>query len=257
MEDRKEKEALFHDTREVDQKNLTKEEFLKKYPNKRFYSVSNASREYVDKLFSGLRGKRVLDYCCGLGQVSINMAKKGAYVVGIDISEESIRTAISDAESAGVSDRCEFYVGDAENTTFEDESFDAIICSGVLHHLDLECAFKELARLVKKNGMIIGIEALAHNPIFMAYRRKTPKLRTEWEVNHILTVPKIRIGEKYFDELNIRYFHLLVLLAVPFRNTVIFKPLRAFLNGCDAVLLCIPGIQKLAWQGVFVYRKKK
>lgn len=257
MESRKEKEALFHDIKGKDFLTMTEEEYQKKYPSAKFYSVTNASEIYVDKVISKLKGKKVLDYCCGKGKLSIKMARMGAEVVGIDISEESINAAVLAAKEANMSERCNFIIGDAEKTPFEDESFDAIVFSGVLHHLDLENAFKELARLVKKNGMILGIEALAHNPVFMWYRRKTPELRTEWEINHILTVSNIEMGLKYFDRLTIRYFHLLVLLAVPFEKTCVFKALRALLNGIDAIILSLPGIQRLAWQGIFIYRKKK
>lgn len=257
MENRKEAEASFHDKREQDHNVLSEEEFLKKYPNKKFYSVTNASRSYTDKIYRSLAGKKVLDYCCGLGQLSIQLAKYGADVTGVDISAESIKTAQESAEKEGVASKCRFLVGDAEHTEFPDESFDFIICSGVLHHLDLDAAFKELARLVKKDGMIMGIEALAHNPVFMKYRRRTPDLRTAWEVEHILKVSDIQKGFTYFQDLNIRYFHLTVLAAVPFRNTFLFKPWRAVFNVIDAVLLKIPGLQKLAWQGIFVYRKKK
>lgn len=77
MENRKEAEALFHDKRERDHNVLSEEEFLKKYPNKKFYSVTNASRSYTGKIYKSLAGKKILDYCCGLGQLSIQLAKGG------------------------------------------------------------------------------------------------------------------------------------------------------------------------------------
>lgn len=257
MEDRKQKEALFHNKREEDHLNMTYEQFMEKYPNKRFYSVANMSKSYTRNMFKQFAGKKVLDYCCGLGGISIQLAKAGAIVTGIDISEESVKTATMEAERAGVSEKCTFIVGDAENSGLEGESFDCIVCSGVLHHLDLDAAYKEISRLLKKDGIVIGMEALAHNPIFMRYRRNTPQLRTEWEVNHILRVSDIKRASKYFEKIKIKYFHLTVLAAVPFRNTFLFKPLRAILNAVDSVILKIPGIQKLAWQGIFTLSNKR
>lgn len=257
MENRKIQEALFHNTYAEDCKSMTKEEFNKKYPNKKFHTVGNASTLYLSKLFKKLAGKRVLDYCCGSGEISIQLAKEGAIVTGIDISEEEIRTAIKEAERAGVKDKCTFIVDDAENSGLGDEKFDCIICSAVLHHLDLDAAYKEIARLVKKDGIVIGREALAHNPVFMWYRRSTPNLRTEWEVEHILRVSDIEKAYKYFGKIDIRYFHLAVFAAVPFRSSFLFGPLSAILNAVDAVILTMPGIQRLAWQGIFILSKKR
>ena len=97
---------------------------------------------------------------------------------------------------------------DAERLAFQDRSFDVIVVNGVLHHLELREAYVELARVLKKNGRIMCIEALAHNPLINLYRRKTPHLRTEWEVDHILRMRDIEIARKYFGKVRVRFFHL-------------------------------------------------
>ena len=106
---------------------------------------------------------------------------------------------------------------DAENLTFADNSFDIIHEYGALHHVDLEASFKETSRVLKSDGSFICTEALRHNPFIHWYRKKSMHLRTEWEVEHILRVQDILKGKKYFNNVNIKYFHLFALGAIPFR----------------------------------------
>ncbi|MDB4949658.1 MAG: type 11 methyltransferase [Gemmatimonadetes bacterium] len=258
MEDRKRKEREFHNAREsVRMEDAGEAE--RSYPNLRFYSVVEGSRGYIfGWLAKHCAGKDVLDYCCGPGGMSVRLAKLGARkVTGIDISDVSIRSARQKAEAEGVSDRVELHVMDAEHTTFPDDTFDAAVCSGVLHHLDLDPAYRELARVLRPGGRIICIEAMRHNPYFMRYRRRTPDLRTAWEVDHILGVPEIRKARKYFDSVEVRFFHLFALGAVPLRRTPFFKPALAVLNLLDAAVLRIPGIRRWAWQAVFILSEPK
>lgn len=257
MDDRKRLEAEFHNKREIDEQNMSKAEFEKKYPNKKLYSVTNLSDAYINSIIKKWKGKKVLDYCCGAGGTSVRLAKAGCDVVGIDISEEEIKIARTRADAGGVLGKCRFVVGDAEHTEFEDESFDCIVCMGVLHHVDLEAAYKEIHRLLKKDGIVLGDEALANNPFFMMYRRRTPHLRTAWETEHILHVRDIQAAEKYFEKVDIKFFHMAVIAAVPLKNTFLFKPVRALLNGWDIILCSIPGLRNWAWQGIFTLERKK
>ena len=93
MKDRKELEAEFHDAREQDRNMLSDAEFQKKYSNKKWYSVTQMSHSYIREIVSKWAGKKVLDYCCGLGGSSVMLAELGCNVTGIDISPEEIKTA--------------------------------------------------------------------------------------------------------------------------------------------------------------------
>src|SRR6185437_13297829 len=127
----------------------------------------------------------VLDYACGNGTQTIAAARAGAAMaVGIDISELSVRNAAESAEAAGVRDRTRLLQRDCENTGLPDNMFDAVLCSGMLHHLDLTRAFPELNRILAPGGRILCIEALSYNPVIQLYRNRTPELRTAWEKEH-------------------------------------------------------------------------
>ncbi|UMX47647.1 MAG: class I SAM-dependent methyltransferase [Candidatus Nealsonbacteria bacterium DGGOD1a] len=227
--------------------------------NKKFYSITRKSRRHIDNWVAQriAPGKKFLDFCCGEGDVSVSLASLGADITGIDISDVSIKFANEKAQKSGQENKPLFLVMDGENMAFAANSFDYIVCTGVLHHLDLKKVYPELARVLKPGGQVICGEPLAYNPVFQLYRKMTPKLRTEWEANHILTKESIYAAKKNFGKIDIKFFYLAALLAVPFRHTPVFKPVLGFFEIVDAVLLKIPGIQWLAWQTIFVLSDPK
>ncbi len=100
------------------------------------------------------------------------------------------------------------------------------------------------------DGEIICDERLAHNPLIRLYRKRTPHLRTKWEVEHILT-NSLKL-EEYFGKVETNFFHLATFAAVPLRNTPVFKFILNLLEAVDRVLLKLPLLKWQAWQVVFV-----
>jgi len=257
-----ERQSDTHKTEEA--KNLNglirdKEEFQYHFSNIKFYSITHTSEEYKKKWIRNRcrSGIRVFDFACGSGENGIYAAQYGADVIGIDISPEGIENANLNAKQTGVADRCRFEVMDGENMEFPDNMFDLGVEYGALHHVDLEKAMSELCRVLRPNGEMICVEALKHNPLIHWYRKRTPHLRTGWEVEHILGIDDLNVVRKYFQEINVRFFHLTVLAAVPFRKTIIFKPLRILLDLIDKIILGNQFIGKYAWIMVFTMSKPK
>jgi len=156
-----------------------------------------------------------------------------------------------------VEKHCRYVVMDAEATTFPDNTFDLIVEYGALHHLDYAKAMKELQRIVKPTGAILCIEALRHNPIIHFYRKRTPHLRTAWEVDHIIGTGHLKWSRQYFSGVKSKCFHLAVLAAVPFRKTRLFRPLRKLLDSVDNLMLRVPFIGRFAWQCVYILSEPK
>jgi ubiquinone/menaquinone biosynthesis C-methylase UbiE len=231
-----------------------KELFEKHFANIKYYSVARRSEQYQHELMRRYfkPGARVLDFACGNGENGIFAAKLGCDVRGMDISPEGVSNANLNAQESGVSNRCSFEVMDGENMSYPDNFFDAAVEYGALHHVDLDKALSELARVIKPGGSMICVEALRHNPLIHAYRRRTPHLRTAWEVDHILGVESLNVVRKHFETVEVRFFHLAVLAAVPFRKTRLFPIMRRVLERVDDVLLSIPGVGKYGWIMVLV-----
>lgn len=253
IEERKQKEAEFHN---IIRK--SEEEHGKEASNRKFYDITRKSNEFFyNYVIQNCLGKRALDYCCGDGKRTIFLAQHGAKSFGIDISEESIKKCKEIAEKEDLIKETNFSVMDAEKLEFEDNSFDLIICTGVLHHLDIQKAYPELARVLKSDGKIICCEPLVHNPFFQLYRRLTPNLRTKWEVEHILHKKDIQLAKKYFSKVETRFFHLATLLAIPFRYLPGFYFLLGILEKIDSAILQLPLVKWLAWQVAFTLSEPK
>jgi SAM-dependent methyltransferase len=221
--------------------------------NKKFYTVVRSSDDFCNEwLRRNASDKRVLDFGCGNGGHAIELARFAEHVTGIDISPEAIRLAQEHAKGLGLEGRTTFTVMDAENLTFEPDSFDVVSVRGVLHHLDLGLALAQIHKVLTPDGKAIFLEALANNPIIHAYRKRTPHLRTAWETEHILRFEDATKMRKYFNKVEVRSFHLAVLAAVPLRKTPLFKPARAVLDGFDRVALRLPGLRKQGWMACFM-----
>jgi ubiquinone/menaquinone biosynthesis C-methylase UbiE len=221
--------------------------------NLRYYKTTQRSTSFIDGwLQKNLPGKVFLDFACGDGRYAIKASQVyGAQLsVGFDLSPESVDNAEVDAKKAGVSKNTIFIQADAENTRLPGESFDVILCSGMLHHLDLKHAFPELQRLLAPGGVVFCVEALDYNPLIKLYRYMTPGMRTEWEKAHILSLADISFAKKFFNVRNISYFHIFspVGAHIPF--------LLPIFRWADIALEKIPIIQLLSWMFIFELKKK-
>ena len=129
---------------------------------------------------TNLKGAVVLDYGCGRGGFSQMLANLGASVYGIDISPHLIEYARTWTANAmnGSSRLPRFLVCDAEHTPFSDGTFDYVLGNGALHHLDLDGAYAEIARVLKPGGKAAFMEPMYHHPLLWSLRRLTPKAHT-------------------------------------------------------------------------------
>lgn len=222
--------------------------------NKKFYATTRRSVDYVDHwLRSAVPGKVFLDYGCGNGEMAIKAARVGAVLaIGIDISGVSVENARRAAKAAGVADRCVFLQADCENTGLPAGAIDVVLCSGMLHHVDLPRAFPELARIMKPGGRALGVEALGYNPFIQLYRKLTPRLRTKWESEHILSMSDVRLARRFFHVRDVRHWHLFSIGAsVLPRGSRLQSTLLTVADALDAVVLRIPGVRLMSWQFTF------
>ncbi len=266
MDTRKIEEKQFHDklrTGTYGQRwSPELEKVIKENPlwaNMKYYSIERKSRDFVlNWLTQKCLNRKILDYCCGNGEDAIFVAKNSAEeVIGIEISEVSINNCIARAEYEEISDIASFQVMDAEDLQFNDNTFDLVTEYGCLHHVDLEKAFYEIARVLKPNGRAICNEALGHNKVIQLYRRLTPHLRTKYEVEHILKKDDLEWAKRYFNKVECSFFFLSTLFSVPFRNLPGFGMLLRTMESKDSTILKLPILKWQAWQVVFILSEPK
>ncbi|MDH4366043.1 MAG: class I SAM-dependent methyltransferase [Acidimicrobiia bacterium] len=258
LDSRKRAELQFHDLDRSAGTPDDPEHLDRQTSNKKYYSTTGASRRFIESwLAEHAKGRVFLDYACGNGLFSLAAARAGAALaVGLDISRTSIQNARALSGAAGLTGNTWFVQGDCENTGLPDESVDTVLCSGMLHHLDLNHAFPELRRIMRPGARLLAYEALNYNPVLKLYRRLTPGMRTEWEKRHILSHRELRFARRFFDVEAVRYWHLFSLFATPFRSTPLFGSALAVTNGLDEIALQIPGLRLMAWMFTFELVKR-
>jgi SAM-dependent methyltransferase len=179
-----------------------------------------------------VRQKQILDYGCGHGMAAVLLAKRGAVVTGFDLSGAYVEEARERAQANGL--EIEFLPADAHDLPFADQSFDAVWGNAILHHLDLDIAGAELARILKLDGVAVFCEPWGENPVLEWARRRLPypgkdRSRDERPLRE-RDLPALR---RHFGSVTVEPFQLLgmarrVWPGMPFRKT---------LDRCDAVLL--------------------
>lgn len=104
----------------------------------------------------------LLDLGCGAGQHTKDLAMMGYSVTGIDISLNGLIYADRLCKLSQLDTN--LILGDIENMPFEDNSFDVVFCSLILHHFPKRTKLlSEIARVCKK--YLIAFEVNAHEPI--------------------------------------------------------------------------------------------
>lgn len=169
-------------------------------------------KECTGRLLTALgqvNGKHVCDIGCGTGVLTWELATRGAHVSAIDISAEAVRiTRERIKEFVG---RVDVRQMDVCNLLYDDESFDIVAGTFILHHVDIAKAASEISRVLKPGGKAIFSEPLAHNLISNMWRRLTPDIRTsnEWPLSY----SEISEVSQYFSSVKYEEFDLLPLLS--------------------------------------------
>jgi ubiquinone/menaquinone biosynthesis C-methylase UbiE len=254
LADRKIKELEFHDrdrdTSKIQESKAT-DTYEKFYGNTKYYSTTKRSNDFVKNWIQlECKDKIFLDYACGNGGNAIHAASScAALSIGFDISGVSVSNARNSAKERALSNIV-FFQADAENTKLPDNSIDTIICSGMLHHLDLSYALPEMRRILKPGGKVLAVEALDYNPAIKLYRALTPDMRTEWEKAHILNFKDVEFASRFFDVANVHYWHICGYLGGKF--PILFK----YLDMLDRIFEHIPYVQRMAWIFTFELHKR-
>jgi len=119
-----------------------------------YYADFEESKEKLEQFFGKdlsdrIKDKTVIDFGCGPGHDTIQLAKMGASkVIGIDIQERLLSIGREVAEKNSVDDRCTF-------TTNTDELADIVICKDAFEHFDDPAYVLDLMTdLLKPDGHI-------------------------------------------------------------------------------------------------------
>jgi len=110
--------------------------------------------------FLGNHKSNVLEIGCGTGLFTKELAATDNTITAIDISN----ALIEKAKGRITSNNVYFVVANAYDTNFKSGSFDYIVGSSSLHHLNVDSALNEFIRLLKPGGKIMFTEPNMINP---------------------------------------------------------------------------------------------
>lgn len=119
-------------------------------PYRRILSTANITAE-----------DRVLDLGCGIGNILIALTERIAFShppVGVDVSPDLVAIGEREIARVGLRDRIRLQVGPATRLPFDDGSFDVVVTSHVLKHLDDETlltSFREVVRVLRPGGRFL------------------------------------------------------------------------------------------------------
>jgi ubiquinone/menaquinone biosynthesis C-methylase UbiE len=145
-----------------------------RHPSFDSYARTTDKLLLVTEFLGDLSGKRVLELGCGLGELSILLARSGAEVTTFDLSEKRVDMTRSLADQEGVQDKIDLAVAAGEYLPYRDESFDVVIGKAILHHLVVKLGAPEIHRVLKNSGKAAFVEPMGMNPALAFARARVP-----------------------------------------------------------------------------------
>ena len=150
--------------------------------NERFYEQAF---DFIADRLKPEPGATFLDAGCGSCAHSVRLARRGFKVHAVDFSESALRMAQQFVRERGVQDRITLGRESLLELSFPDQSFDYVLCWGVLMHIpDVARAVAELGRVLKPGGALVisegnksSLEAVAMRNLKRVLRREKAQVK--------------------------------------------------------------------------------
>ncbi|TKZ35875.1 class I SAM-dependent methyltransferase [Brachyspira catarrhinii] len=178
--------------------------------------------DFIDK--TDIENKTILEIGCGFGWFLYNIIKYNPKLFsGLENSDEKI----NNLKNFFTDERCSFYVGDALNLPFENDTFDTVCMFDVIEHLPKnteDVVFKEISRVLKSGG----------------------KLYLSTPNNHILSV----ISDPAYFLIKHRHYNIYFLCDLALKHNL--KPEKLYIKGRFYEILYILNLYISKW----IFRRK-
>ncbi|HEV2220280.1 MAG TPA: bifunctional 2-polyprenyl-6-hydroxyphenol methylase/3-demethylubiquinol 3-O-methyltransferase UbiG, partial [Casimicrobiaceae bacterium] len=130
---------------------------------KPLHDINPLRLAWIEQVAGGIGGKRVVDVGCGGGILAEAMARKGARVVGIDLSDRAIGVACLHQLESGTS--VDYRLTAAESLATEmPAGFDVVTCLELLEHVPEPASTIASCAALAKPGGCVEFSTLNRNP---------------------------------------------------------------------------------------------
>jgi ubiquinone/menaquinone biosynthesis C-methylase UbiE len=124
--------------------------------NNIFYEIAF---DYIKKILGSGVGETILDAGCGNGAHSVRLAQRGFKVTAVDFSDEALKLCNENLKIHNLDSKVKVRKASLLELDFKDDSFDNVLCWGVLMHIpEIKVALNELCRVIKPGGNLILCE---------------------------------------------------------------------------------------------------
>lgn len=227
---------------------------------------------YLHDQLGDVSGKKILDLGCGLGEVSIFFALKGATVTAVDLSQPMLDVVQNIAKRYQVQVQT-LHASVEELGQLKKNSFDIIYVGNLFHHVDISKTLRHVIRILKITGTLVCWEPVHYNPIINIYRAIAKKVRSRDE--RPFRMRDIELFKQQFESVQVQWFWLstliiFVIMAVFERRdpnkerywkevvaqSKKWSPLYLPLEKLDRLLLkTIPQLGPLCWNLTLICKK--
>jgi demethylmenaquinone methyltransferase / 2-methoxy-6-polyprenyl-1,4-benzoquinol methylase len=114
-------------------------------------------------------GEKILDICCGTGDLAIEYAKiNDLEIIGIDFSDKMLELAQAKTKKLNLKSFPKWQLMDATRLPFPQESFNIISCGfGIRNIPEFDLAIEKFYTILKPNGRLVILEfSLPKNKMF-------------------------------------------------------------------------------------------
>ena len=142
------------------------DKFSRKEPvNSPFWKLyDSADYKSLLRFLKTISGKYILDFACGDGRNTSIISKKSNFIIGVDVSHQSIRSAVNYNKKANIN----FIVCDGSNLPFQESVFSAAIVVDALHHFkSISKPLNEISRVLLRKNAGLYVKDLLYSPIIL------------------------------------------------------------------------------------------
>ena len=127
------------------------------------HEINPLRLDWIDQL-ANIRGKRVVDVGCGGGILAESMARRGADVLGVDLSERPLKVAQLHAMEAGIANIDYRSIAAEALAAEQPGQFDVVTCMEMLEHVPDPASVVKACHDMAKPGGWVFFSTINRNP---------------------------------------------------------------------------------------------